>query len=98
MGRKNECSKGHQLYLISVNSLGWRWAAWDGWGCDGDECGYKWSPDKKQDQDVVWRCQHDRRKMSDCPFSGTTLINKIPWAGEAGADQEEVEDQAGREG
>ena len=32
------------------------------------------------------------KKMSDCPYTGTTLINKRPWAGEAGDTKEE--DQA----
>ena len=32
------------------------------------------------------------KKMSACPYTGTTIINKIPWAGEAGETQEE--DQA----
>ena len=86
MGRKNECSNGHQLFPISVNSVGWRCA---GWNCNGDECGYSWRPDKKQDQDVVWRCQHDIRKILPCPFTGTTVINKEPW-GDWPADEPEA--------
>ena len=75
-GRKNECSKGHQLYPISVKAVGWRWR---GWVCNGKECGYKWSPDQELDQDIeVWRCEHDLRKMLACPYTGTTIINKIP--------------------
>ena len=80
MGRNNECVKGHQLYPISVNADGWRWR---GWNCNGVTyvgCRYNWSPGQELDQDVeVWRCEHDLRKMSTCPYTGTTIINKIPW-------------------
>ena len=38
--------------------------------------------------DESYKCE----KMSACPYTGTTIINKIPWAGEAGETQEE--DQA----
>ena len=88
-GRKNECRVGHQLSPISVNTDGWGWWRY-GWRCKGEECGYEWSPDQEQDQDVVvWRCNHHFRKMS-CPYTGTTLINKIPW-GNWPADAEEPE-------
>lgn len=78
-GRKNECSMGHQLIPISVNKADWR--QWElGWDCKGDQCCYKWSPDQEPDQDVVvWRCEQDNRKMSDCPYTGTKVIDKIPW-------------------
>ena len=33
--------------------------------------------------DEKYKCE----EMSDCPYSGTTIINKIPWAGEK--DQED---------
>ena len=75
-GRKNECSSGHQLSLISVNTPGWQW---EWWRCNGEECFYRWSPEQEQDQDVVWRCQHDKRKFLDCPYTGTPVINKVPW-------------------
>lgn len=85
MGSKNECSKGHRLYPISVNAVGWPCR---GWNCNGKECGYSWRPDQELDQEVVvWRCQHDFRKMSACPYTGTTVIEKIPWEGEAGNTQ-----------
>ena len=38
--------------------------------------------------DEKYQCE----EMSDCPYTGTTLIEKIPWSGEVGADKEE--DQA----
>ena len=38
--------------------------------------------------DEKYKC----KEMSACPYTGTTIINKIPWAGEAGDIQEE--DQA----
>ena len=91
MERKNECSKGHQLYPISVNADGWRSG---GWYCSGEECGYEWSPDQELDQDIeVWRCEHDQRKMSACSYTGTTIINKIPW-GDWPAGETQEEDQA----
>ena len=34
-------------------------------------------------------CKYQCKEMSDCPYTGTTVIEKIPWAGEAGANQEE---------
>ena len=36
------------------------------------------------------------KKMSDCPYTGTTVINNIPWVGEAMVYPEE--DQAGSDG
>ena len=33
-----------------------------------------------------YQCQ----RMSPCPYNGTHIINKIPWAGEAADDQEEA--------
>ena len=36
--------------------------------------------------DEKYKCE----KMSDCPYTGTTIINKIPWTGEK--DQEDLED------
>ena len=35
--------------------------------------------------DESYNCE----EMSPCPYTGTTIINKIPWAGEAGDTQEE---------
>ena len=26
------------------------------------------------------------KEMSDCPYTGTNIIQKVPWAGQAGAD------------
>ena len=26
------------------------------------------------------------KKMSDCPYTGTNILQKVPWAGQAGAD------------
>ena len=87
MGRKNECFNGHQLYPIKVNSDGWRWG---GWRCNGGQCGYIWRPDQELGQDVVWRCQHDFRKILPCSYTGTTLIEKIPW-GDCPADEDDGE-------
>ena len=30
------------------------------------------------------------KKMSDCPYTGTTIIKKIPWAGENVVEKEEI--------
>ena len=57
---------------------------------------YRYDTDKLQSavdhSDKEYQCQW----MSDCPYTGTTLIKNIPWAGQAGAEQEE--DQAGNNG
>ena len=26
--------------------------------------------------------------MSDCPYTGTNILQKVPWAGQAGADSD----------
>ena len=26
------------------------------------------------------------KEMSDCPYTGTNILQKVPWAGQAGAD------------
>ena len=58
----NVCRRGHQLYPITVNADGWHWL---GWLCNGNDCGYEWSPDQDVDQDfVVWRCKYDNRIIS----------------------------------
>ena len=36
--------------------------------------------------DEKYRCE----EMSDCPYTGTTIINKIPWTEKK--DQEDLED------
>ena len=33
---------------------------------------------------------HQCQRMSPCPYTGTNIINKISWAGEAADDQEEA--------
>ena len=56
-GSNNVCDRGHQLHPITVNA--------DVWICDGNECGYEWSPDQEVDQEfVVWRCKYDKRMIS----------------------------------
>ena len=32
------------------------------------------------------------KKMSACPYTGTSIIHKIPWSGQAGAKQDEDQD------
>ncbi len=31
------------------------------------------------------------KEMTDCPYTGTTVINNIPWAWEEGDTQEELQ-------
>ena len=67
IGRKNECSKGHQLSAVTAADFN------QGWFCDECEC--EWSPEEELDQDViVWRCQQDFR-LSVGPYSGTSIVN-----------------------
>ena len=28
------------------------------------------------------------KEMSDCPYTGTNILQKVPWAGQAGADSD----------
>ena len=80
MGRKTECSKGHQLSAFELGDF----SLW--WLCN--ECEYEWSPGDELDQDVhVWRCEHSFR-LSACPYTGTTIIKKIPWEEQQPAAQE----------
>ena len=75
IGRKNECSKGHQLSAVKAADFS------RGWICDESEC--KWSPEEELDQDViVWRCHQDFR-LSVGPYSGTSIVNE---AGETNSD------------
>ena len=65
IGRKNECSKGHQLSAVKAADFN------QGWFCDECEC--EWSPEEELDQDVVvWRCQQDFR-LSVGPYSEGSL-------------------------
>ena len=89
-GRKNECLEGHQLSPISVNTDGWDWGCWR---CEGEKCGYVWRSNQDKDQDVVvWRCQHNNSKFLDCHYTGTTLMIKVPW-GDWQADAEESDSE-----
>ena len=44
---------------------------------------YRWNTEELQTavahSDGKYQCE----EMSDCPYTGTTVINKIPWAGES---------------
>ena len=31
------------------------------------------------------------KEMSDCPYTGTNILQKVPWAGQAGADSGSVD-------
>ena len=48
---------------------------------------YRWNTEELQTavahSDGKYQCE----EMSDCPYTGTTIINKIPWTGEK--DQED---------
>ena len=47
---------------------------------------YRWNTEELQTavshSDGKYQC----KEMSDCPYTGTTLIEKIPWVGEAGEE------------
>ena len=57
---------------------------------------YRWGTRELQTavdhSDEKYQC----KEMSDCPYTGTTVINNIPWVGEAMVYPEE--DQAGSDG
>ena len=48
----------------------------------------EWHTDELQSavyhSDEKYQC----KEMSDCPYTGTNILQKVPWAGQAGADSD----------
>merc|ERR1719150_2081719 len=37
------------------------------------------------------------KEMSDCPYTGTNILQKVPWAGQAGADSGSADNKLKRD-
>ena len=52
-----------------------------------------WLQSAVDHSDEKYQC----KEMSDCPYTGTNILQKVPWAGQAGADSGSADNKLKRD-